>query len=45
MQFVQIDGEADGVADNAGELYPDPPEAPVAVAPVIAVPAEGMLDV
>jgi len=41
MQFVQIDG----VADKVGELYPDPPEAPVAVAPVIAVPAEGMLDV
>jgi hypothetical protein len=42
MQFVQIDGVADGVADKAGELYPDPPDA---VAPVIAVPAEGMFDV
>ena len=42
MQFVQMDGVAEGIADRLGELYAD---APVAVALVMAVPADGMLDV
>jgi hypothetical protein len=42
MQFVQIDGVAEDTADRLGELYAD---APVAVALVMAVPAEGMVDV
>lgn len=42
MQFVQMLGVADGMADKLGELYAD---ASVAVALVMAVPAEGMVDV
>lgn len=42
MQFVQIEGVADGMAERLGELYPD---APVAVALIVAVPTEGFVDV
>jgi hypothetical protein len=42
MQFVQMEGVADGIADRLGELYP---EAPVAVALIVAVPTEGLVDV
>lgn len=42
MQFVQMDGVAEGIADRLGELYA---EASVAVALPVAMPADGMLDV
>lgn len=42
MQFVQMEGVADGIADRLGELYP---EAPVAVELIVAVPTEGLVDV